>query len=502
MFLLTCVFLLMSCSEFEDATPRDTFTASDDMEWINLLNQINTEAEIILVQQGSSIQEAIDVAGPNAVIYIEPGEYNERLKLNRPDVKLVAACLSPEEKVLIENPSEVNIMGPDSPQLKTSGKPVTLNREDLGNGIAHYTFDMAVGPGTYDVVRLHRVVKEKKAYKPCHAKGEVFFVHGSIQDFEDIFLTAGALEVNEYTSAPYYLAANDIDVWGIDLAWNFVPMEETNFEFMKNWGVEKDIDQVLEAMALARLVRVFTAQGYTKLNLLGYSYGVPVIYGAAGRETQMKNVCRNIKGLIPVDNQVIVEDPDERLAWCAEAAAQLEIWNAGEYNNPMGVDFIGLGQVVVADPNGHDLDPNLTNIQIMNFILTDHSSGSHFLGGNLFALNYSDSMRLPRLALNIAPYQPQLTFYETNACGCPDMDVSFDDYLEQVKLPILFISSEGGFKGDDYTATLTQTTDYERLHVNDPAVPTEYNFGHADLWLAYSAPDWVWEPMRQWLLEH
>jgi hypothetical protein len=189
---------------------------------------------------------------------------------------------------------------------------------------------------------------------------------------------------------------------------------------------------------------------------------------------------------------------------CADAAAQLELLNAGEYNNPWGVDFIGLGQVVLANPNGHDIHPVLTNIQILNAAVTDHSAGWHFLGGNPFALSYSDTMRMPRLAVNLAPHQPRLIFYELSACGCPDLDVSYDDYLELIELPILHISAEGSDNSDDYTSSLTKTSDYTRLHIKDPdpTVPPEYNFGHADLWLAYDAPEWVWLPLRQWLVAH
>lgn len=39
-----------------------------------------------------------------------------------------------------------------------------MSREDLGGGIAHYQFDIKMGEGEYDVVTIHRVVKENRAY--------------------------------------------------------------------------------------------------------------------------------------------------------------------------------------------------------------------------------------------------------------------------------------------------------------------------------------------------
>lgn len=505
-FLILAAFsLLFSCSKLEEFNPQETAFDVESSNWMSMIDNINIESDIILVQNGNSIQEAIDVAGPDASIYIEPGHYDEILTLGRSDIMLISAGLSSEEKVYIENPEQVAIMDLNSMPVKKAGYHFSAVRNDLGGGVAHYTFDVLMGSGPYDMVRIHRVIKERRPHRPFRTHGEIFMVHGAIQDFDDIFLTAGALVVDESTSAPYYMAAHGIDVWGIDLAWNRVPIAPPEgFEFMKDWGVEKDIDHVMKSLAIARLIRVFSCQGFSKLNLLGFSYGVDIAYGAAGRETQMHKVCRHIKGLIPVDSQMKSDDPDVMQGAYADAATQMELLNAGEYNNPWGVDFIGLGQVVLANPNGHDIHPVLTNIQILNAAVTDHSAGWHFLGGNPFALSYSDTMRMPRLSVNLAPHQPRLIFYELSGCGCPDLDVSYDDYLEQIELPILHISAEGSDNSDDYTSSLTKTSDYTRLHVKDPdpTVPPEYNFGHADLWLAEDAPEWVWLPLREWLVAH
>ncbi len=504
--LLTAICIVwVSCSKIEDDFSQESINQTESPDWVQALSGLDARQAILVVGQGGLLQEAIDAAGTDALIFIEPGEYRETIRLTRPDVQLVAAGLSADEPVIVDNPGGESLPLMNAGELKSAQGGIVVRREDLGGRVAHYTMDVIMGTGPYDLVRIHRVVKEKKAYWPVHTRGNVFMVHGAIQDFDDIFLTGGAEVVDAATSAPYYLAAHGIDVWGIDLAWNRVPIESgEGFEFMKDWGVEKDIGHVLRSLAIARLVRGFTHQGFGPMNLLGFSYGVPVVYGAAGSETQMPRCCRNIKGLIPVDSPMKTDDPEAIAAECAAAALQMEKWNAGEYNNPWGVDFIGLGQVVLANPNGHEIHPDLTNLQIMNAALTDHSEGWHFLGGTPFALTYTDSMRLPRMSVNLAPHQPRLQFYEIAACACPDLDVSFDDYLDQVSLPILYISAEGSDNSNDYTAELTQTTDYERLHVADPdpAVPEELNFCHADLWLGYDAPQWVWEPLYRWLLTH
>ena len=77
---------------------------------------------------------------------------------------------------------------------------------------------MPMGKGEFDLVRIHRVVLERRPCFPVCAKGNVFMIHGAIQDFDDIFFTAGVEEINAETSSPYFLAANNIDVWSIDMA--------------------------------------------------------------------------------------------------------------------------------------------------------------------------------------------------------------------------------------------------------------------------------------------
>src|SRR5690606_39434229 len=98
------------------------------------------------------------------------------------------------------------------------------------------------------------------------------------------------------------------DVWGLDFAWTQVLRETTDFSFMDDWGVERDMDHALAGMSIARLIRGLTGQGLGRLNLLGYSYGVGVAYGAAGRETREHPILRDIKGIIAVD-QILKYDP-------------------------------------------------------------------------------------------------------------------------------------------------------------------------------------------------
>jgi hypothetical protein len=292
---------------------------------------------------------------------------------------------------------------------------------------------------------------------------------------------------------------------------------------MQGWGVERDIDHTLAALSIARLVRGLTGQGFGPLNLLGFSYGAFVAYGAAGRETQQHRILRDIKGIIPVDQGLkydLVDAPFMTTA-CEEAAAAKAMLDAGNYANTNGLFFSTIGQLAKNQPNDpYDQPPlnalGLTNIQVTIFLgANTYFPGDspapfwHFAGGNqgmpfeiATGLAYTDLNRWVNLAAALPPYQPQQTGYEVRACLCDEEDVSFDDHLMEISLPIFYLGAGGGFGTlGQHTASLTASAAIETVVVSTQ--PERYkDFGHADLFVANDAPGLAWEPLRQWLLGH
>ncbi len=520
--------------------------------WQDLLPNIVHEKSMI-VQQRGSIQEAIDAASPWTAIYIEPGTYKEVLTINKPGIKLIGILGANGEQVVLDNPGnaerglqvgkqlsgvEVRNIQPQNFSDNTSfvaAEPSTdrrnhyfnMNREQVGSNIAHYQFDVRLGEGAFDVVRIHRVVKENRAYRPSRAKGEVFMIHGASQNFDDIFYTAGAVNnINPQTSSPVYLASKGIDVWGIDLGWTLVPIETADFAFMKDWGVEKDSDHTLAAMSLARLIRGLTGQGFGKLNLLGFSYGAFVTYTAAGHETQKQEWMRNIKGIIPADGTMKLEPTDENKpfidAACENAQAVLDSINVGKYHNDGGIGSILIGNLAIEQPaQMSPIFPGFTNSQVPIFLGANiyllnppQAPFWHFAAGNgatpatpATELKYTDPVRWAELFRSLAPYQPYQTTFDAASCVCNETDVSMDDYLNQIAVPIFYLGAGGGLGTyGEYAPSLTASTDVSSYNVSlleHPCAENRYlDFGHADLFMADNAPKEVWEPLRRWLLAH
>ncbi|MBN2863410.1 MAG: hypothetical protein JXN62_09635, partial [Bacteroidales bacterium] len=257
LFFIAVIGMLIACSKFDEDLPLEIYSDNQTPEWTDLIKQIDFESNIILVQRDGSIQDALNAAMPGDIIYIEPGIYKEALNIDKSDIKLIGLTGTDNEAVIIENPGDqlkgINCIGNPQNlqffnlQLRNFNEPgakilppgiirskigtgcLTMSREDLGQGIAHYQFEVTLGRKEFDKVRLHRVVRESRPYNPIRTKGNIFMVHAAIQDFDDIYFRVGAEIINQKTSCPFYLASQGIDVWGIDLAWTLVPIETTDF---------------------------------------------------------------------------------------------------------------------------------------------------------------------------------------------------------------------------------------------------------------------------------
>lgn len=521
--------------------PADTTT--DNSSWKQGLQGLEPESNIILIPQGSSIQEVLDQSVSGDAIYVEPGIYREALHMDRPGVTLTGLTGPGNEQVILQNPGDAataiqpgsqsgtsSVSGIVPVGFRSSGSPnnnstaahhsrqrmlLDMQREQLEGGIAHYTFLMRVGDGEYDIIRVHRVVAERRPWHPIRTRSNLLMIHGSIQDFDDIFFTAGSPAHTPETSSPVYLASRQIDVWGIDLAWTLIPGGLTDLTFMKDWGIEKDVDHTLKAMAFARLVRALTHQGFGQMNLLGFSYGVRVAYGAAGRETQQHRCRRDIDGLIPADGGMkYATDADEfRVYNCNKAELTKAEWDSGIYADFGGQNFGGLAALAASAPDDPSPVPGfggLTNKQVLLFLGTStYLTGNpnapfwHFVGGDINALSYTDYDRWLWIASSLVAYQPLQTITENNQCYCDVEDVSIDDYLDKIRVPIFYLGAGGGFgEYGIYSTSLTASNDISSHIAHIPGAARAADFGHADLFMGNDAASLAWEPLAVWLLGH
>ena len=397
---------------------------------------------------------------------------------------------------------------------------VHSDRTQLADDLAHYRYDVAMGPGEYDVVRIHRIVREKRPNKPVSTRDAVMLLPGSPNSFEGIFMAPMVTGVSGPDhSIVIFLAKNDIDVWGMDYGWALVAPDETDFEFMGQWGLGKDVTHAAAALSFARSIRVGTGQGNGRLHLLGLSYGGQVAYPLVGEETLQPPGLRNVKGMIVLDIGVKLADEADRGFYCAMAEidqALLESDPPSSYANDVGFGFQVLAYLASFAPD--DESPffaPLTNWQAALFLgaSTELVTGQpwHLVGGYLDEYGIPSGLRFTDDQLWVGAMgtafparYPRRTDVDTDRLLCGEFDTPFDDHFAQITVPILHVGAKGGFGPSAYASTtLTASRDVTTITVQRLSDAEEsMDFGHVDTVLGREAETLVWRPILDWIMAH
>lgn len=389
-----------------------------------------------------------------------------------------------------------------------------VDRTVLGEDVVHYRFEVVVGPGRFDRIRLHRIVREKHPWQPIHTATGLLMLPGAPNTVEMIFIEPLISPAPTWDHAvSVFLAKHNIDVWAMDYRWGLVPDKTKNFKFMKDWGLQRDVDDAKIALSLARLIRGATGQGQGKIHLLGFSYGTWVAYPVVNQETQLPHSLRNVKGLIPVDAGVTFAAGEPfRDLLCDLLPQDQARYDAGTYNDDSSV-LKQIGDLARSAPD----DPSpfadgFTNYQFALFVGASitYPPSWHFVAG-IFndsgittGLQYTDPWLWIDVERAIPLYFPVLGDIDQEKLTCYDVVAPFDDHLAEVTLPILYVGAAGGFGERGYYAvTLTASTDITKFIVQlHPNNEPELDFGHAELFTATNAETLVWQPILDWLVAH
>ena len=389
-------------------------------------------------------------------------------------------------------------------------------RHRLVDNIYEYSYVISTGNDAHHRVGVHRVVQEQRGL-PRQSGQAIFLAHGDVWDFNGAFLRG----TSSPDSLPVFLARKGVDVWGIDFGWTLVPADTTDFTFMRDWGLQRDIDDLEQALAFARSVRTQTGSPGNRLTLLGWSRGGEIGYALLNQESQKQGRERNVRAYIPVDTFFKTQDPTVHTTMCdAEAAANADI-AAGIYAYDSLI-FVQLGQLAVTDPNGEspifgppytNLDASLTvgaatyqlGASVAEFY---HFVGGTFPGGDIWGipngLVYTPIPRWHDFLLSATPFQPVAQIRDTFTVLCDAIPTPFGDHLSDIKVPVFYVAAGGGFgRGGLHTLTLLGSRDVSSHIVSFyPPEQAAFDFGHVDLFYAQDAENLVWSPIYQWLSRH
>ena len=395
-----------------------------------------------------------------------------------------------------------------------------LQRRVLTGNVVEYTVPVRVGSGPYDVITMYRVVRETAPFRPIRSRDSILLVHGDIWGFRAAFLADPARNL------PVFLAQNGVDVWGIDQRWIRVPANLSSYAFMKNWGFRQDIQDLYAALGLARVTRFLTGSGLDKMTLLGWSRGGQIGYAYLNAETQLPGFLRNVNGFIPVDIYYKTDVDAFREAACRRSAARQAQLAAQTWQDSTGTLIQSIASLATTNPGGASpVFPGLTNDQAAlltgeaTFILLTPDEPVpfyHFTGGTFApapapsglpvptGLLYSPKPTWLTLLGGAAAVQPTRELADAELVMCEQQDVPFDDHLDEITNPVLYVGGGGGFgEFGIYSTTLLGSTDVT-IHVVDLTPPEAQlsDYGHADLFLGNNAQTLVWQPILTWLQAH
>ena len=386
-----------------------------------------------------------------------------------------------------------------------------ISRRQIVNDIHESVYSVRTGNGEFDRIQVHRVVRELRR-QPLETDKAIMLVHGDVWGFNAAFMPA---ESGGH-SLPAYLAGQGADVWGVDLAWTLGPPSTTDFGFMREWGLQHDIDDVTAALETAEKLR----NNHARFTVLGWSRGAWILYGLLNQESQRPCARRLVKAAIPFDGALKFDDPSIVAFACSQAAAVADSMRAGQFNLDARVWPLS-GRLTEEHPDDPSpiLGPPFTNRQALlkvgaagwTLFGPSFSPQYHFVAG-VFPnddttqtptdLRYSEWSRFTQFARTGSPYMPLRMIGDTFRTSCEKAPTGlFDNNLGAIQVPILYVGARGGF-GTSGLATLRLlgSTNIETHVVSlRPQSAQGLDFGHVDLVHARNAPDLVWSTIDRWL---
>lgn len=198
------------------------------------------------------------------------------------------------------------------------------------------------------------------------------------------------------------------------------------------------------------------------------------------------------------------------------------LYDSGSYSSDEGLGLKYLAILASTAPDEmSETIPGFTNKEAILFIAAatfatfeppegPYTPNYHFTGGifNEYGIPYDLAFTkynyLLDIIMDIPSYQSLGEILEGEALLANIGDSPYDDYLAEIKIPVLYVGAIGG-EGEygEYTLSLLGSTDQTSIIVK--LYPPEYiaaDFGHLDLLSAGDADSFVWEPIYHWIKSH
>jgi hypothetical protein len=388
---------------------------------------------------------------------------------------------------------------------------LTFAREHVVADIYHYTATVPVGTQANAALRIHRVVREVAPFVPRRTPHAAMLLHGDFATFVTNFAPTLGDPVSPAPGLAPYLAAQNIDVWGVDRRWT-LPAPDGDISDLGTMTVAQELDDLRLALGLARVARLSDE----RLALVGFSHGGQLAYIYASVEAARPARQRHVDAIVPLDwyGGFGEDQADLRAATCDLAAWEYEQVAAGVTDSTN--DFvITLGQLAASAPDDPSpFNPARTNRQVMlrfagqTFVFGTLAPTYHLLApiigddGRPSGLSATSEAATNAWFGGAPMHASMIEGGDLDSQLCGDGTTPIDAPLSRIRVPLFYIGAAGG-TGDGGLAATTQvsSTDVTTLVVSVTGdALTDY--GHGDLLYAGDAPARVWQPLASWLVHH
>jgi hypothetical protein len=412
---------------------------------------------------------------------------------------LVAACVGSEE----------------STDVASSASTIAFSREHVTADIYHYEVVLPVGDAPNAAIRIHRVVREAAPFVPRRTRGAVMALHGDFSTFITNFVPVLGDPASPVEGLAPYLAARDIDVWGVDRRWT-LPGATDDVSDFATMGLAQEIDDTRAALAFARSVRALGGAGADKLAVMGFSHGGQLAYAYAGVESGLAPPLRHADGIIVLDYYGgFAPDDPMRAASCEFSAIEYQLVADGVIDSPNEF-LITVGTLAQTAPN----EPSpffgpATNRDALLLVVGQtylfapfapfyHLASPLLDGETAIGLRESSEAAMAAWLAGATAHQAMLEAADFDRLLCAEGPQPVDAPLSRIDVPLLYVGAAGGI-GDLglYATTQVASTDVTTLVVQRFAADRRAeDFGHTDLLLGTDAPALAWQPLASWLLHH
>jgi hypothetical protein len=364
----------------------------------------------------------------------------------------------------------------------------------IRDGVAEYKLKVSVGPGKYDYIILTNYVKEKSPWNIDINKNL-------------IILPGQALTEVFYSDMAIYYAQQGYSTYVLDRRETNIPIDETDFGYMKNWTIKEHISDTYEGIAVSRIHTAILSNEPVEnieVTAIGHSHGALLLTAYAASEYEDLSL-GSVDRMVPVD--IIIKYDPEYSELIRSQAQEFEIisksMESGTYNATNMAIMMQMANLVLTDPEGNSPAYNsLTNRQFFRLMASQtytlnahpYTPNYHYWSGDLSGLYHVDENRLLNLTLTggAVPHTPK--YMDQYMAGLMGNVNGYEIDFSRIDSPVLYIGLGGGF--GDYGSWWYKN---EVGKINNRVTSINWNNqGHCSIALDYNSPE-LWALINNWI---